>query len=635
MKDAKIKIKIEPVGKRIFLNKPENGLKAITDAGVGIKTVCGGKGTCGKCRIIILDKKKYPANKQEKKILSTNEIAGGVRLACQRIFDRDLNIYIPSSSLSEKQKLQVTGEEKITEADPVCRKYFLNLKEADIGSRESYSGRIGSCLKKKYGIRVGSIDSGTSAKIPSIIKKNSGDITVTVRNGEIILVEGKDRTKNNFGLAVDLGTTKIAVLLIKLASWQTIDSSGFMNPQISFGEDVMSRLSFAMRSKNNANKVKKAVTVKINEEIKKLCRRNGLKSEEIIEMTVVCNTAMHHLFLGLSVSQLGVYPFTSLADSSLQIKAREAGIRIAPGGYIFMPPPIAGFAGSDHLAVVLSTELYKKKGNCLGIDIGTNTEVVLKSRKMITSVSTASGPAFEGAHIKYGMRAASGAIEKVLIDPETCVPYVQTIGDKDPIGICGSGILDSVAELLKAGIIDRKGKFKAGSGCISRDDKGEYKYILAPSDGSNDRRAVKGVSRYGKYMVSRSGRTEISINQKDITEIQLAKGAIRTGIEILLEHAGISFKDIDRVIIAGAFGSYIDPRNVINIGMFPDIPLEKIRQVGNAAAVGAKMILISGKKRAVIEEIAKKIKYLELASFPGFSDHFADSLQFPPADEII
>ncbi len=640
MPDKKIKISIEPIGKKILLNKPAGGLKSIIDAGVGIKSVCAGKGTCGKCRIIILSKEKKQVNRQEQEILSADEIRDGVRLACQQIFDRDLTIYIPSSSLSEEQKLQITGEEKVIEVDPPCRKYYIKLKEASLRDLQPDFNRIKSVLRDKYNLEVNSIDHRTLVEMPSVIRDNLWEITITVKNDEIILIEGGNRTGNNYGLAVDLGTTKIAIFLVDLVSGKTIDSKGIINPQISYGEDIMSRLNFAMQSQDNADKIQKIVVSKINEAVAELCLKNKLTNKEITEMAVVGNTAMHHLLLKLPVNQLGLSPFVTLTSESLEIKAREIGIKIAPGGYIFLPPPIAGFVGSDHLAVIMATEIYKKKGNYLGIDIGTNTEIVLKSNKEITCVSTASGPAFEGAHIKHGMRAAPGAIEKVLIDPGTCLPTIQTIDDKKPIGICGSGILDAVAEMLKAGTIDSNGKFKTDSGCLCRDGKGEFNYILVHSGEVHSDDASRKIKDKDTIANSRGlpplcKEKDISISQKDIVEIQLAKGAIRAGIEVLLENAGINFKEIDRIIIAGAFGSYIDPKNVINIGMFPDISLKKIRQVGNAAGVGAKMILISKKQRANTEKIAKKIKYLELALFPGFNNHFINSMKFPASDKII
>ena len=606
----KIKIDIEPIGKRIFLDEPENASDAIREAGIGIKSVCAGKGTCGKCRIILLDKSGNAPTKQEQKVLTAGEIEHGVRLACQQTFDKSTTIYIPASSLTEEQKLQVTGVETEFEPDPTCAKYYIELSAPTLSDMESDFSRIKKSLHDKYGAGITTIDFKVLRQMPAVLRENSWKATVSVRNGEIILIEGGDRTDRNFGLAIDLGTTKIAVLLVDLLSGKTIDKKGVMNPQISFGEDVMSRINFAMQSVENLQKIQSVVIEQINKTIGELADNNGLSASEILEIVLVGNTAMHHLFLGLPVKQLGLAPFVSLTDKPIHIKARDLGIGIAAGGYIYLPPPIAGFVGSDHLAMIVATNIAEMKGNYLGIDIGTNTEIVLKGSKGLESVSTASGPAFEGAHIRFGMRAASGAIERVIINPKTCTPEIQTINDKKPVGICGSGILDSVAELLKAEIINRRGKFNQESGCISRDLQGTAQYMLDPE-------------------------AKISINQNDIVEIQLAKSAIRTGINILLENAGISFEDIDKIIIAGAFGSYIDPKNVVNIGMFPNVSLKKIIQVGNAAAVGAKMILLSKKIRKGAEVIAEKVKYLELTVFPTFADHFAKNTIFPEIEEII
>ena len=307
--------------------------------------------------------------------------------------------------------------------------------------------------------------------------------------------------------------------------------------------------------------------------------------------------------------------------------------------------------------MILATRLYEQEGNCIGIDIGTNTEIALKTKKGIVSVSTASGPAFEGAHIRYGMRAAPGAIERVIIDPETCIPDVKTIGDKEPVGICGSGILDSIAELLKIGIIDKRGKFRTDKNCLQKDSDGNFQYILWPQlygqkvkngkyneekikDGKAKSQDLVDIEAFSYKSNHESKYTKyedkyISINQKDIVEIQLAKSAIRTGIEVLLESNGIEFEKIDKIIIAGAFGSYIYPKNVINIGMFPKVSLEKITQVGNAARVGAKMVLISKKERKIAEKIAQRIKYLELTLHPKFSDYFAVSTFLPDPTEVI
>ncbi|MCJ7472500.1 MAG: ASKHA domain-containing protein [Actinobacteria bacterium] len=644
----KIKISIEPIGRRILLEGPTNGLDAILDAGIGIKSVCAGKGTCGKCRILIMDKDRKPPNSQEAKILNKSEIDHGVRLACQQIFDRDLKVYIPASSLSEEQKLQVRGEEIEFDIDPPVNKFHLKLIRASLDDLDSDFDRIRNTLKSEYDISVDRIDIETLKIMPGIIRNNSWDITVSVKDREVISIEPGDKTASSYGLAIDLGTTKIAILLVDMVAGETIDSKGIMNPQISFGEDVMSRLNFSLQDQENQKKIKNIVIERINEATKELCSKNNISSSEILEMTLVGNTAMHHLFLGLPVKQLALAPFVPLTNSPIEIKARDIGIELATGAYIYMPPPIAGFVGSDHLAMILGTGIDSKKGNYLGIDIGTNTEIALVSKGKITSVSTASGPAFEGAHIRHGMRAAPGAIEKVLIDQNTFTAEVQTINDKKPIGICGSGILDAVAELLRTGLIDRRGKFNKDNEYLCQDTKGQVQFVLARSNNDNNKNSGKGgkasekenpetggASNAGAMMNMQCCDKDISINQKDIVEIQLAKGAMRTGIEILLENAGISFNDIDGIIIAGAFGSYIDPKNVVNIGMFPKVSLEKISQVGNAAGVGARMMLLSKVERKRSEKIAQDTNYLELTVFPSFTDHFVASMQCPEPEDIV
>jgi len=642
----KIKISIEPIGRRILLEEPTNGLDAILDAGIGIKSVCAGKGTCGKCRILVMDKDRKPPNDQESRKLSSDEISHGVRLACQQIFDRDLKIYIPASSLSEEQKLQVEGEKIEFDIDPLVNKFHLKLKRASLDDLGSDFDRVKDTLKSEYDISVDRVDIEILKLMPGIIRDNSWDITVAIKDSEIINVEAGDKTASSYGIAVDLGTTKIAILLVNLVSGETVDSKGIMNPQISFGEDVMSRLNFSLQDQENLEKIKNIAIGRISEAINKLCSNNNISSSEILEMTLVGNTAMHHLFLGLPVKQLALAPFVPITSNPIEIKARDIGIELAPGAYIYMPPPIAGFVGSDHLAMILGTGIDNKKGNYLGIDIGTNTEIALVSGGKVTSVSTASGPAFEGAHVKHGMRAAPGAIEKVLIDQNTFTAEIQTINDKAPIGICGSGILDAVAELLRTGLIDKRGKFNKENKHLCQDAKGQLKFVLgnlsnnknSGKDGETSKQENPKTSftdTASTVIDKQCYENDISIDQKDIVEIQLAKGAMRTGIEILLENAGISFNKIDGIIIAGAFGSYIDPKNVVNIGMFPKVSLEKISQVGNAAGVGARMMLLSRIERKRSEKIAQDIAYLELTVFPSFTDHFVASMQFPDPEDIV
>lgn len=649
MQKNKIKIKVEPIGIRFFTGSPVNCLKAVQDAKIEIKSICRGKGTCGKCRIIFINGSMSNPTDQELKILTKEEISHNVRLACQHDFKEDTTIYIPASSLSEEQKLQISGQEREIKIDPVIKKFYLKLERATLKDVKADFNRIRDALKNTYGVAADKIDFQVLGEMPKLLRDNGWEITVTIRNNEIILIEDRDTTDRNFGIAVDLGTTKIAALLVDLSTGKTIDKKGVMNPQISFGEDVMSRIDFASENNLKLKQIQHVVIDAINGAIKDLCDLNDLKTSEILEMTLVGNTAMHHLFLGLPVRQLGLSPFPALTSESIDLKSREVGIGIASGGYIYLMPVVAGFIGSDHIAMILASGLNEMKGNCIGIDIGTNTEIALISKGKLYSVSTASGPAFEGAHIRYGMRAAPGAIERVIIDSQTCIPDIQTIDDKEPVGICGSGILDAISELLKAKIINNRGKFNQESECICKDNLGNLQYILTPDFHKERINKIQNCKAENTKNINTASEKDIkdaenflnlcdegiSINQKDIVEIQLAKGAMRTGIEILLENASIDFKDIDRIIIAGAFGSYIDPKNVINIGMFPNVELKKISQVGNAASIGAKMTLISKAQRKIAEDIGKKDDYLELTIFPSFADHFASSVSFPSPEEII
>jgi len=649
MPKNKIKIQVEPIGIRFLTDSSINCLKAIKDAGIEIKSLCRSKGTCGKCRIIFMNGREVNPTEQELKVLSKEEISHNVRLACQHDFIEDTTIYIPASSLSEEQKLQVSGQEREIKIDPIIKKYYLKLERATLKDVKADFNRINDSLKNIHGVTAEKIDFQVLGEMPGILRDNKWEITAAVRNNEIILIEGGDTTAINFGIAIDLGTTKIAALLVDLSTGKTVDKKGVMNPQISFGEDVMSRIDFASENSMKLREIAQIVIDAINGIIKDLCDLNNLKVTQILEISLVGNTAMHHLFLGLPVRQLGLAPFPALTSESIDLKSREVGVRIAAGGYIYLMPVVAGFIGSDHLAMILASGLNDMKGNCIGIDIGTNTEIALISNGKLCSVSTASGPAFEGAHIRYGMRAAPGAIERVIIDSETCIPNIQTIDDKDPVGICGSGILDAIAELLKANIINNRGKFNPESNCICKDNLGNLQFVLSPDFHKKRIKKIKTCKVDSTDIISESGAINIqdtesfldmcdesiSINQRDIVEIQLAKGAMRAGIEILLENAKITFTDIDKIIIAGAFGSYIDPKNVINIGMFPKVELNKISQVGNAASIGAKMALVSKEQRKISEDIGKKDVYLELTVFPSFADHFASGVIFPSPEEII
>jgi uncharacterized 2Fe-2S/4Fe-4S cluster protein (DUF4445 family) len=376
-----------------------------------------------------------------------------------------------------------------------------------------------------------------------------------------------------------------------------------MNPQISYGEDIISRINRVIKSPDDGMQLQKLAVEAINELGADLCAEVSANTEEIVEAVVVGNTAMHHLFLNLPVKQLALSPFVPAVSRALEVKARDLGLGIAPGAYVHLLPNIAGFVGADHVAMLLATEVGQAEGPIVALDIGTNTEISLICKGKIAATSCASGPAFEGGHIKYGMRAATGAIERLRITND--VIQYQTIDGAPPIGICGSGILDALAQLYLAKIIDEGGRIIDKRPRV-RAYKGQREFVLVSKE-------------------ERGGQPAITITQHDVRELQLAKAAIRSGIQALLEVSGCAEAEIKQVIIAGAFGTYIDVASAVAIGMLPPLPLNRFRQAGNAAGMGAKLALISLRQRAEAQAIASKAKYIELASVPNFELTFTQA----------
>ncbi|MDH5770474.1 MAG: ASKHA domain-containing protein, partial [Candidatus Bathyarchaeota archaeon] len=494
-------------------------------------------------------------------------------------------------------------------------KYFVQLPKPTLKDPRSDFDRLMEELRKRYGIRNLNAEYGIVKSLASALREAVWEVTVTVFNGEkIIDVEPGDTTDRSFGYAVDIGTTKLAGYLLDLNTGKVMAVGSLMNPQILFGEDIVTRITYAMKGVKALRKLQTFVVDGINQILTDIRGKVDVSSEEIYEMIGVGNTAMHHIFLNIYPKHLALSPYTPVIRGGVDVKAKEVGVRINPNGNIHMLPVIAGFVGADNVAVILATEIYKKAELCMALDIGTNTEVILGNKEYMLACSCASGPAFEGAHIKHGMRAASGAIEKVTIDPKSLEVKYKTIDDIKPCGICGSAIVDIPAEMLKAGIIDVTGKMnKDLNSPRLRDKKGILEFVLA-----------------WKEETSTGG--DIVITQKDLREIQLAKAAMHTGAAILMKEARVTEEDIDIVFIAGAFGSYIDPEKARIIGMYPEVPLKKVKVVGNAAGTGARMALVSKTARKTAEEISKKVKYIELANDPNFQNELMNSYYIPYAD---
>lgn len=607
----------QPEGKHVKISSGKTILEAAKIAGVDLISICGGLGKCGKCRVII-KKGKDKTNSLtsiERDFLSEAEVAAGYRLACQTVIRGSLIVWIPEESRTGKQRLQIEGIETPVKLKPYIKKYFVELPKPNLQDIRSDADRLLDELKKTYGLRDLELDYEILLHLPSILREGGWKVTATVwDNKRIIDIDPGNTTERMFGYAVDVGTTKIAGYLLDLNTGVVLAVDSLMNPQTSYGEDVISRITYASYSQDNLKKLQKAAIGGVNQVLKKLLNKTGINPREVYEMTVVGNTAMHHIFLGICPKYVALAPYAPAVKGGVDVKARELGVNINPGGNVHALPVIGGFVGADTVAVILATEIYKRDELCMALDIGTNTEVVLGNRGKILAVSCASGPAFEGAHIKYGMRATSGAIEKVQIDPQTLEVKYKTIDGVKPYGICGSAMVDILAEMLKAGIIDISGAFNkdVNSPRLRRGEDG-LEFVLAWGD----------ETATGK---------DIVVTQKDIREIQLAKAAIHTGCTILMRKLNVDESDIEALFIAGAFGSYIDPENARTIGMYPEISLSKVQIVGNAAGTGARMALVSEIIRKKAEEISRKVNYIELGAEPDFQAEFINSHFLPYAD---
>jgi uncharacterized 2Fe-2S/4Fe-4S cluster protein (DUF4445 family) len=597
-------IEFQPLGLRDQCPEGESLLECAHRSGIDLVSLCGGKGTCGKCKIQIVDGDVSEPLQKEQAQLSTMEISQGYRLACQTYAASNLVLNVPAESLSAPQRLQVEGVETPVSLAPVIRTYDVSAPVPSLADIRGDDQRLFEALESQHTVVCTTIDEAVLRSFSPLLRSLNWKASVTVRDAEIIAVGPvHDRS---LGLAVDLGTTKIAGYLVDLETGVTLLAKGIMNPQISYGEDVIARIVRAQRSPEDASTLQKKVLEAIATLSEELCREAlGIGSEEIKELVIVGNTAMHHLLLRLPVEQLARAPHVPAVNHAMDIKARSVELAVAPGAYIHLLPNIAGFVGGDHVAVLLAINAWEAEGPLLAIDIGTNTEISLAIRGEISSVSCASGPAFEGAHISCGMRAAPGAIEHVRMTGQD-IQY-HTIGGSKPAGICGSGIFDTLAQLVLNGLIDQGGRIKEGPPRVRDNQKKGREFVIVSEE-------------------ERDGSPAITITQEDVRELQLAKAAIRSGINILLQDRGISDGDINQVVVAGAFGSYLDVSSAIAIGMLPAIPLSRFSQVGNAAGAGAKVALVSEGKRREVQQLVRTIHYIELAEAPDFHMTFMHAL---------
>ncbi|MFC1872350.1 ASKHA domain-containing protein [Chloroflexota bacterium] len=586
----------EPMGLKTNCGTNETVLECAHKAGLIINSVCGGRGTCKTCRFRMNVGKLSPPNNVELQALTRAEIKDGWRLACQATPLADCRCWLPPESLGASQRVLVDGLGVKVTVWPTVVAYDVSLTPPSLADQQADADRLAGALKKQHQTSVRHFDYHLLRKFSQSLSVWQWQCRAWVWQDEVISVNEAHRS--GLGLAVDLGTSTVAAYLIDITTGRILASKGEMNPQISYGEDIISRINRALGSPKIAAGLKQLAVTKINEMARQMCRGAGLKTSDIVNAVVVGNTAMHHLFLGLPVKKLSLSPFNPVVGMAVDIKARETGLKLAPGAYVNLLPVVAGFVGSDHVAALLTLKDIDEAAPLVMLDIGTNTEISLLYRGKITTTSCASGPAFEGGHIQHGMRAGSGAIERVKIENNKVL--VQTVDNAPALGICGSGTLDALAELYLCGAVDSSGRFVPGHPLVTNVENGGEVILARKGDGDNP----------------------VVITQGDIRELQLATASVRTGISALLRINGLAEHEVGKTIIAGSFGSYISIPSALAIGLFPPNPPETFVQVGNAAGVGACMALVSVEKRAEASKIAHKAKYVELASAKGFQKTF-------------
>jgi len=621
-----IKITFLPDEKNIKVNEGTTILEALEEVGININTPCGGKGVCGKCKVLI-KKGITAATPIEEVILSKEEIKKGFREACQTKLFKDTVIEIPPEIrldfkrvFSSNLKGDINRIKNNFSLETNLKKVFLDLKKPSLDDQRSDWGRIKDELSSKKIENVSNLKVSLEIlkKIPVLIREANFKITVILHNNEIINVEKGDTTKNSYGIAFDIGTTTVAGYLVDLNTGEELSAVAKANPQIIYGDDVISRIGFAQKQKENLGILQRKIVNILNEIIKESAKKAGVNTNNIYKITIAGNTCMHHLLLGLNPSYIAPSPYIPVIKENLNLKAKDIPkLILEPMANVYILPNISAFVGADIVAGILAIRMYENEKIFLFIDLGTNGEIVLGSKRKMWTCSTAAGPAFEGARISSGMRAAEGAIDKVKMDNKS-ITY-RVIKDGKVRGICGSGLIDLIAELVKLGLIDKSGKLIDREECDPNLSKEIKKRIINGQKGN-------------KFLIAEGKETEngnpVYLTQRDIREVQLAKAAILAGIKILLKEVNIPQENIQKVLLAGAFGNFIDKKSAIRIGLIPHLPLEKIESVGNAAGRGAEITLLSEKTRGICEKISKDIKYIELSSRADFQEEFVEAMFF-------
>lgn len=607
-------VTFQPSGMKIKVEEGTTVLEAANEAGIGIDAPCGGKGTCGKCKVYLNKGELGAVVAAERKKLTEEELKNGCRLACKATILGTCTIDVPEESLLGEQKILIEGSDMEVKVDPLVKAYSVVLPIPSLNDNKCDWYRLEDELAKVSEYKDIKMDLSMLRQLPNYIRDNEYDLSVTMFKNRVMDISRRNDNKI-YGAAVDIGTTTMVAYIMDLASGEIVGIGSMMNPQIPYGDDLMARISYSFEQER-LEKLQKVVVDGVSKIIADGCEKAGISTNYVKEVTIVGNTAMHHIFMGVYPKYLSLAPYCPAVQEAVNYRPTDIGLNINPAGNIHVLPVVAGFVGADHLAVILSCDIHNRDEMTLAIDVGTNGEIVLGNKDGMVCCSAAAGPALEGSCIKYGMRAADGAIEKVKMKRGSLKVDYKTINNSKPQGICGSGIIDLVAEMLKTAAIDITGRIREE----------------LEDDVDRIREGDRGYEFVVEWARKTKQRKDIVITSNDLREVQLAKAAMYAGTSILMETKGITIEDIDRILIAGAFGSYIDVENAMTIGLFPEAPLEKVKSVGNAAGTGARMSLISKEKRQEEKEILRKLRYVELATHSTFQDQFVDAMNMPHKD---
>jgi uncharacterized 2Fe-2S/4Fe-4S cluster protein (DUF4445 family) len=633
MTDSNRLVVFMPSGKRGRFPVGTPLLQAARALGVDVDSVCGGRGICGRCQVVIAEGEfaKHgvrstagsvsPVGDVELRYAGRRGLPAGHRLSCSTLVQDDVVVDVPSSSQVHRQVVRKDADAREIRLNPVVRLHYVEVQEPDMQDPSGDLRRLMNALEREWRLKGLACDLAVLRDLQQALRKGQWKVTVAVHGEKQIIAVWPGFHDKAFGMAVDVGSTTVAAHLCNLESGELVAAAGVMNPQIRFGEDLMSRVSYAMMNPGGALLMTDAIRGALSSLASDLARTAGITPADILELSLVGNPIMHHLVLGIDPTELGGAPFALAVDHSLTLRAASLSIAVHPDARIYVLPCIAGHVGADAAGMILAERPDLRPEITLLVDVGTNAEIVLGNRDRLLACSSPTGPAFEGAQISCGQRAAPGAIERVRIDPVTLEPRYKVIGSElwsdDPAfaqatagsgvtGVCGSGIIEVIAEMYLAGIINQDGVIDGRM--AERSDR-----IVA-----NDRTF--------SYVLHR-GAVPMQITQNDVRAIQLAKAALYAGIRLLMDHLAV--ERLDRIGLAGAFGSHIDPKYAMVLGMIPDCELGQVASVGNAAGAGARIALLDSTARSTIEALVRRVEKIETAIEPRFQAHFIDAMAIP------